>query len=223
MGEPSFELFAAAQARDTRKVSSLVGAHPELVNAKDPTGLSVLMTAIYHDAKDVVALLLRMGSSVDVFAAAALGDVPRLQAQLGAAPELVRASSADGWTPLHLAARFGKVPAVEALLRHDASVAAQSTNALANQPLHAAVAGGSAEVVRTLLAHGADANARQHGGGAPVHGAAASGRVDILHALIAAGADVKARTDAGQTAFGMAFDNNREEAVDLLRQLRANL
>lgn len=217
------EILAVVKARDTRQAASLLGTHPELVNAKDASGQSVLMTALYHDAKDVVTILLRMGASVDVFAAAALGDVTRLQTFLGQEPQLVTTSSVDGWTPLHLAAHFGKLRAVEALLQCNASVAARSTNTLANQPLHAALAGGSADVVRTLIAHGADVNARQQGGYTPLHAAASNGRVDILHSLIAAGADLTAKTDAGKTAFGLAFDNNREEAIDLLRQLRANM
>ena len=77
------------------------------------------------------------------------------------------AVSSDGWTPLHLAAFFGKGDAARLLLNKGASVTARSTNQMANTPLHAAAAGKHAEIVKLLLDHGANANARQHGGWAP--------------------------------------------------------
>ena len=75
----------------------------------------------------------------------------------------------DGWTPLHLAAFFGRREAAERLLGAGAALNAKSTNSLSNTPLHAAVAGGRTDVALLLIQRGAEVNASGRG---PAHAAA---------------------------------------------------
>jgi len=107
-----------------------------------------------------VQTLVDADPTLAIFAAAILGDTERLEELLTGNRSLVSALSSDGWTPLHLAAFFGKDGAVRLLLNKGASVTARSTNQMANTPLHAAAAGKHADVVKVLLAHGADIQAR---------------------------------------------------------------
>ncbi|HYV62825.1 MAG TPA: ankyrin repeat domain-containing protein, partial [Bryobacteraceae bacterium] len=104
-----------------------------------------------------VQTLVDADPSLAIFAAALLGDVDRLEALLTGNRSLVSAVSSDGWTPVHLAAFFGKGEAVRLLLNKGASPTARSTNPMANTPLHAAAAGKHAEIVKLLLDRGADA------------------------------------------------------------------
>jgi len=161
--------------------------------------------------------------SLAIFAAAILGDTPRLEELLSGNRSLVSAVSSDGWTPLHLAAFFGKCEAVRLLLNKGASVTARSTNQMANTPLHAAAAGKHPEIVKLLLDRGANANARQNGGWAPLHSAAQNGDLESARALIDAGADVSIRADNNQKPLDMALTGARQAMVEFLEANGASL
>jgi len=170
-----------------------------------------------------VQALVEADPTLAIFAAAILGDTPRLEELLTGNRFLVSVMSPDGWTPLHLAAFFGNGSAVRALLNKGASVTARSTNPMANTPLHAAAAGKHSEIVKLLLDHGANANARQHGGWAPLHSAAQNGDLDSARALIDAGADVSVRADNNQKPLDLALTGARQEMVEFLEANGASL
>src|SRR5262249_992743 len=149
-----------------------------------------LFEAIRAGDSSRVAELVEADPSLAIFAAAIQGDTEKLAALLSGNRSLVSAVSTDGWTPLHLAAFFGRGDAVGLLLNKGAQVTARSTNAMENPPLHAAAAGRHTDVIKLLLDHGASANARQHGGWTPLHAAAQSGDLESAKVLVAGGADV---------------------------------
>ncbi|MFP5319646.1 MAG: ankyrin repeat domain-containing protein [Acidimicrobiia bacterium] len=182
------ELFAAIAAGDSDTARSLLAADPTLASARNQSGLSAVIAAQYRHDAGMVDLLLAAGPELDVFDAAAVGDVDRLGTLLDADPSLVDAFAADGHFPLGLAAYFGRPRAVELLLERGADVSAVARNRMRVQALHAAVAARSREVVRLLLAAGADPNAEQHGGWTPLMAAQQHGDDDIAAELVAAGA-----------------------------------
>lgn len=81
--------------------------------------------------------------SLAIFAAAMRGNAARVDALLATNRSLVSSVSSDGWTPLHLAAHFGRPEAAQALVNKGADVSARPANSMNNKPLHAAAAGGS--------------------------------------------------------------------------------
>lgn len=170
-----------------------------------------------------VAELVAADPSLGIFAASIQGDAGRIENLLTANRSLVAAMSADGWTPLHLAAFFGKPDAARLLLNKGAQVNARSSNAMQNMPLHAAAAGKCAEIVKLLVDHGANVNARQHGGWTPLHAAAQNGDLEMAKALIAAGADVQTRADNNQTALDLALTGGKQAMVELLESNGARL
>ena len=93
---------------------------------------------------------------------AAVGRTRGCEELLDADTKLVALWSADGFTPLHLAAYFGHVDGVRLLLERGADVDAVARNALAVQPLNSAAASreldARVEVARLLLDAGADPN-----------------------------------------------------------------
>jgi ankyrin repeat protein len=153
----------------------------------------------------------------DIISAAERGDHDEVAAILSIDNRVTRATSKDGWTPLHLAAHFGHPLVVETLIANNADVHARSGNAMRNQPLHAAAAGRQLETSRLLLDAGADVNATQAGGYTPLHSAAQNGQRELVELLLARGADAGARSDDGRTPLALAEAAGRDEVVALLR------
>src|SRR5439155_1144559 len=102
------ELKAAIQSRDAEKVRALLRDDPSLAACRLPDGGTPALLAIYYGAADVLEALVTRGVKLDVFEAAAAGDTSRMRVLLDADPTLVSQRSHDGWTPLHLAAHFGR-------------------------------------------------------------------------------------------------------------------
>src|SRR5258708_29524554 len=158
------------------------------------------------------AALVEADPTLAIFAASILGETTRVDELLTANRSLASALSSDGWTPLHLAAFFGKEPTARLLLNKGATVNARSTNPMQNTPLHAAAAEKHTTLAKLLIDHGADVNARQHGGSAPIHAAAQNGDVEMAEALIGAGADVQVRARNQQPAIDLA-PTGRTQAI----------
>jgi uncharacterized protein len=208
----------------TAEVADAVAADPELLSWRDAQGVSALLWSIYSGQTLVrdffLAEMAQSGIALDVFEAAAAGNLAALRQALDASPDSVSAYSADGWTPLHLAAAFGTPEAVRLLLESGASVNAISKNAQTNQPLHAALAlGRNAESIRLLLDAGADPNARQTAGFTAIFSAAAANRLDLAEILVAHGANAGILNDFGQSAAGFARERSHTELADWLEAL----
>jgi len=170
-----------------------------------------------------VAALVEADPSLAIFAASILGETEQIEKLVSSNRSLASGLSSDGWTPLHLAAFFGKDDAARLLLNKGAQVDARSTNAMQNTPLHAAAAGKHATLVKLLIDRGANVNARQHGGWTPMHAAAQSGDVEMAKVLVAAGADVLVRAENNQTPLDLALTKGQQAMVDFLEANGAKL
>jgi uncharacterized protein len=209
----------AIKAGEFDRVKAMVSADPELIDARSRTGDSAILTAVYHRQKEIVNLLVARGASLSLFEACAAGEIERVERTLDAST--INAYSADGWTPLHLAAFFGHPKIAELLLAQDADVTARSRNSNGNTPLHAALAGNHQLVAGLLIGRGADVNAADANGWCPLHLAAATNNLDAISALIAQGADVAAGNGEGSTPLSIAQEKNHREAAALLRKFGA--
>jgi ankyrin repeat protein len=209
------------QAGATAEIATDLEADPALIEARDPHGVSALLWSVYSGQPIVrdylLAQMATRGIVLDVFEAAAVGDVLRLEDILTADPGAAHAFSGDGWTPLHLAAAFGTPQAVDMLLQHGAQVDAWSQNAARNQPLHAVVAlSRIPETIHLLLAHGANPNATQAGGFTPLFSVANANRRDLAEILIRNGAHAHHRSDLDKTAIDFARERGHVELADWL-------
>lgn len=208
--------FTAVEQGDADQLAQHLDRSPALANARNDAGQSAVLVAAYRGHRHVVALLRERGATLDVFDAAAVGDVDRLETLLAHAPELLRTRSSDGWTPLHLACFFGQTDAAHSLLDAGADVRAWSENATRNTPLHAALAGvRDPALIQRLLEAGADVDARAAGGVTPLHLAAARGDLVLIDALLKLGAQAT-RTDGGQSPAEIAAERGHPEAAHRL-------
>jgi ankyrin repeat protein len=185
-------IFELISSGDIDAVRAALKEDAGAAGARDDKGLSAVRAALYAQQQDVADVLLEAGPELDVFDAAAVGDVDRLTELLDGDSDLVGAWSEDGFTPLHLAAFFGRGPAVRLLLDRGADVGAVARNDMKVQPLHSAVAARSMEIVAALLVAGADPNARQQGDFTPLMAAEQHEDEDMVRLLMDHGAEESA-------------------------------
>src|ERR687888_426808 len=141
------------------------------------TIVSPILEALYRGDSDEVDALLADQPELDAFEAAAVGRTERLRELLDANPELAQAWSSDGFTPLHLAAFFGRSDAAAVLLEHGAPPNARAEGGAT--PLHSAAANGDRAIVELLLAHGADPSVRRDDGKTPAELAREAGQREL--------------------------------------------
>ena len=208
--------FELIKSGETATVAQALVGHPELAIARDETGVSALMLAIYHRQPEIVAALRQAGDELDVFEAAALGELAELGELITEDPERVNAYSADGFTPLHFAAYMDHPEAIEDLLAAGARVDVVSRNGLAVTPLCSAAARANLVCARILLKAGADPNSQQQGGYTPVMSAAMQGDQALVELLLDHGADPVRTTEDGRSAADLARANGHAEVVELL-------
>ncbi len=203
------EMVDAADSGDAAAVERLLAANPELANVRGPDGVSVVLHARYRGHARLAEQLADAVAELDLFEAAALGRVGRVEELVTAAPNAVSAESPDGFTALHLAAFFGQLEAAAVLLESGAAPDVPAGNASRVRPLHSAAAGGHAAIVGLLLERGADPDARQHGGYVPLHSAAGRGDEVSVRLLLEHGADRTVRTDDGRRPIDVAAGDGR--------------
>lgn len=185
-------IFDAIKSGDMDAVRSELRENPSAASARDDQQVSPVRAALYAQRQDLADAVLEPGPDLDVFDAAAVGDLDRLAALIEEDPNLVGAWSGDGFAPLHLAAFFGRGDAVRLLLDSGADVGAVARNDMAVQALHSAVAGGHRDIVAALLVGGGDPNARQQGGFTPLMAAEENDDAELVRLLMDHGAEESA-------------------------------
>jgi ankyrin repeat protein len=196
-----------------------VAQDPESVNEPNESGLSPLYTAALCHNRQAINFLLEHGAIADIFACAILGKATDAEILLKRNPDLARATTPDGMTALHYAARSGHRDVVEILLRYHSDV-----NALDNRSRTAlleACHGGpwkfepAEDIIQLLLDHSAQVDLIQ---------AAATGRTDLIASILDRDRGVIDSLDAeGKTALFHAAQNNRLAAVKLLVERGADV
>ena len=206
----------STEAEEVKHIQALIKDSPDLINAPDQKGETLLQSAAAKGKLATAKVLLENGAAVDglqqpgltpLHYAAANGHkaVVDLLLSKGAKAD---AQTENGVTPLHLAARKGYETVAKALLAAGAPVNAptrggsnlgtQGTQDLqysigsGQTPLHLAANAGYSGMVDLLLAKGAEANAEDGDGRTPLSYAALKGYQAVTQALLAAHANPNA-------------------------------
>jgi ankyrin repeat protein len=210
------DVIAAVQAGDLDKLKKILDDDHSLASARDASGVSAIMHALYRRRSDMADLLVIANPDLDIFEASSLGNAAKLSEILDRDPDMAKRWSGDGFTPLHFAAFFGRPEIAKDLIRNGADVAAVATNPMKVTPLHSAAAAHGGVIVRLLVENGAPANARQEGGWTALHEAAQNGDQDMVETLLEYGADPHARNNEGKTPVQMAQAKGHDDIVKLL-------
>ena len=215
------QLFVAIRKGNTAEVRELLDANPSLVNARESDGVSATRLAVYYRQPGVARLFIERKAALDVYDAAATGELARLRELLRGNPKLANSHSSDGATPLGLAAFFGYPESVELLLDSGADIDLPATNpAFPFTPLHSALAAGHRDVFDLLIARGADVNVREGGGMTVLHEASGLGNMEYVRLLLERGANAAAQDDEGRLPEDFARTRKHDAVVELLQRSR---
>jgi ankyrin repeat protein len=212
------DIFHAVGAGDPALVDELLRADRRLAHAHTDDGVSVVLWAMYVGQPRLATLLAHAKRELDIFEAAAVGSTERLGELLDEDVRRATGWTADGYTPLHLAAFFGYADSARRLVTAGADVDAVARNSMRNTPLHSAAAGAHPECVRVLLDAGARVDASKQGGWTPLHTAAGQGDAESVGLLLSAGADPAAVNEDGHTPADLAPEPVRTRLADLSRR-----
>lgn len=210
-------LQLAAELGDQDVVAALLDAGADINDKADLTGWAPLHLVL--DNPELAAYLIEHGATVDMHAAAGLGDLDKVTRLTAEDPARVHAKGPDGARPLHFAAT---VPVAAFLLDHRAKLEARddehhmtplgwlasnrevaaylrSRGAVITDPFLAAALGHTAILRRYVdaepnLVHAPIPNGDWYGEGATLlHLAASSGSAEAVTFLLKSGADVNAK------------------------------
>jgi len=214
--ERFFELLQAGDADGLRRI---LEQDPAASEARDSTGVSLLMHSIYRGRRDLAELIVSSKKALDIFEATSLGRLDRLKQCLRDAAA-INSRSKDGFTALHFACFFGQPESARLLIENGAAVDAVAANPTQVMPLHSAASARNLEAARLLLVHGAPGivNARQQGGWVPIHAAAQNGDRAMVELLLKHRADPKLANDDGKTPAVVAREKGHEEIAALLEK-----
>ncbi len=135
----------------------------------------------------------------DIFAAAAVGDIPRVTELVTADPLIVRSRSSDGRTPLHFATAAGKAEMVVFLITKGAELSAGPESPLLDAVDFPDPDAATAMAI-PLLSNASDPNAHRKNGASALRLAAARGYAEICEMLIHRGAVVEKVNASGDAA-----------------------
>jgi ankyrin repeat protein len=202
------ELIDAIKSGSTTDTAKLLKNNPEIVDQKNEVGLRPVMMALYYSQAEIAAQLRAEMESVNICEAAALGELDTVKRLMAEKPNAKDAVAPDGFTPLGLAAFFGRVETLTWLLEHGADPNKPSENQMGVYPINSAAANRNQEtalkLVQVLAAHGADVNAAQHSGWTPLHQAAAHGFERLVDFLLEHDSNPALKSEDGRTAVDMA-------------------
>jgi ankyrin repeat protein len=222
--EDSQHAFELLQAGDADGLRRLLEQGPAVADARDVSGVSLLMHSLYRGHRDLAELIASKKKALDIFEATSLGRLDRLKQCLSEArirdASAINSRSKDGFTALHFACFFSQPEAARLLLESGAAVDAVAANPMQVMPLHSAASARNLEAARLLLEHGAPGivNARQQGGWVPIHAAAQNGDRPMVELLLKRGADPKLANDEGKTSAMVAREKGHEEIAALLER-----
>src|ERR1700682_566877 len=215
--ERAFELLQAGDADGLRRI---LQQDPAASEARDSTGVSLLMHSLYRGRRDLVELIAskKKAMDIDIFEAASLGRLDRLKQCFRDDASAINSRSKDGFTALHFACFFGQPDAARLLIESGAAVDTVAANPTTVMPLHSAASARNLDAARVLLEHGAPVNARQQAGWVPIHAAAQNGDRPMVELLLKHHADPTLANDEGKTSAMVAREKGHEEIAALLEK-----
>lgn len=213
------DIFDAITSYDIEELQRVIDADPQSVNQPDDDdGMPPLYRAAHYRNQDAIALLIRQGALVDIFASCYLDDSASAQSLLTNDPGLTQLRAPGGRTPLHFAAEKGAMSVAQLLVQQGADVNAEDEDG--NTPITEAAHGGPwkpaahQEMIQLFIDSGAEVT---------LHVAAGIGRLELLKSAVTSSEDVNQRDENGYAPLFHAAQNNHLECVRWLIEQGADV
>ncbi len=133
-------------------------------------------------------------------------------------PMNVDSEDADGRTPLHIAALYGRTEIAALLITQGADLNRQIHSQMQGTPLICAVANNHADLARLLLEKGAAVSVAGGSGITPLHIAVAQGNLAMIALLLHYHPDLNAQAQGGLTPMDFAQKTHQLAALKMLEQ-----
>jgi len=153
------------------------------------------------------------GFSQDIFDAARKGDLGRIETLVKINPDTVDSRNESDFTPLFLAGYYNQVAAVTLLLKHNASVHADSPE---GPVILGACYKGNVKLVQLLIDYKADVNSVNNAGTSALMYAAMVNNLTLVALLLQHGAKKELKEKSGKTALSYATTNESKQIIALL-------
>ena len=186
------DIFAAAIAGHTDKITDFLKQDPKLANARDSGGKAPLHWAALYGQKKAVELLLAGKADVNLL-------------------------DGDGFTALHWAVMFNKSDVAEVLVTNKADTTIKVAK-FGWTPLRLAVIHGHKATAEVLLKGGADPNLPDEENIPLLHQAVIVGKKEMVELLLGNKCDINKKDSEGETPLGEAVEQGNKEMIEFLRQ-----
>lgn len=214
-------LYMAAQEGHVDVVRTLLnkGANQQCTTEDGFTAIDV---AVQQGHEKVVAALLHHDSrkgyrSLHTAARKDFAKAAKLLLQKDHKPDV---EAPNGFTPLHIAAKYGNLNVAGVLIQHGATIDYKTKNYVI-APLHVAAKYGNINIVTLLVEKGSKVDIPNKDGLTPLHCAARDGHDAVVEYLISKKASITARTKHGLTPLHMSCQGNHSSTSGLLIDSKA--
>ena len=206
------------QSRDEDVLIVLMQNNPGILNEKDTSGASYFSMLGYYRLSKARDAATYLKHDFDLYEAILTGQKELVKAILKKDETLLNSYSPDGFTPVALAAYFGKSEIAGILLEMGADPGIPASNPSKVNALHAAVAQNDLDLAKKILEKGIDVNSTQMQGVTALHSAAHRGSKEMVELLLEFGADKRQTTENGESAADFARKDSHENILPLLEQ-----
>src|SRR5579864_5086024 len=211
------QFLESVRKNDNPRIIQILKEQPRLADTRDKDGVSAVFLALYRGNKQGAQEIAFKKTNLDIYEAAALGNLPQLKNLLDHDSSLLGSYSPDGFTALALAAYLGQKDTVQHLLERGADPNAVAKNETEFTALTGAVAQNHNEVAKMLVENGANVNYSYEGGFTPLIHAAHAGNLELVKLLLEKGADPNAKNGEGKTPMAYAREKGHDKVVELLK------
>ena len=212
-------LHAAVRREHLSVIEILLREDQNAVNCKNSAGRNPQHEAVYLNKYNSLKALLESGASASIPCGFETSS-PLLHHET-LVPETPQENGCPcGFTPLHLAGKYGHHSVAELLVKYGADINMGDCNG--STPLHIASCHGMSSILFLLVEKGADINAKSLNGSTPLHSAAACFAKGALRPLFELGCDHLATDNAGMSALHYSVKDANVTGLGYFTDLYAN-